>query len=533
MKITASKTSAIIFTLISVAAFAWMTMRPSVDTQATGFGLASNDSASKAAVASPTNTDTSSEKTDKDADSSSSTESNPAVESNTKEPIEDKSTDDKTQDNTGKDVDPSAENTSGNAKQATDAAAQSETKDPVAPQNNEGATSTPTESTTNDGQTIAPVEPATNDGQTTAPVKPETNEAQTTAPAKQETNEEQTTAPTKPETNEEQTTAPAKPATNEEQTTAPAKPETNEEQTQTPTEPTTLEAPTAPTAPTSPVAPSSSTDDQASKKKVNVADTTATNSVETTDSAAKTDESNTTSKSNRTITAAAVATATIAAQNSQSSTEGNLAEIYTQSANARGTVVILPGCDYKPNTEGGMVSALHKNLPKKGWNTLSFQLPTLSSTSTFEDLNAIMPETAKNIESSIARAKEKSDTPITLLAHGCGSQIALAWMEVKGSDSIDAFIGLGTGMMNNDAKDTNHLRLPLEAMKFPQLDIFGSADNEAVLKTAAERLGHINRAANAASRQKMIRDADHKMTGKEELVTQVIAKWLDKKAFKK
>ena len=507
MKITASKTSAIIFTLISVAAFAWMTMRPSVDTQATGFGLASNDSASKAAVASPTNTDTSSEKTDKDADSSSSTESNPAVESNTKEPIEDKSTDDKTQDNTGKDVDPSAENTSGNAKQATDAAAQSETKDPVAPQNNEGATSTPTESTTNDGQTTAPVEPATN--------------------------KEQTPAPAKPETNEEQTTAPAKPETNEEQTIAPAKPETNEEQTQTPTEPTTLEAPTAPTAPTSPVAPSSSTDDQASKKKVNVADTTATNSVETTDSAAKTDESNTTSKSNRTITAAAVATATIAAQNSQSSTEGNLAEIYTQSANARGTVVILPGCDYKPNTEGGMVSALHKNLPKKGWNTLSFQLPTLSSTSTFEDLNAIMPETAKNIESSIARAKEKSDTPITLLAHGCGSQIALAWMEVKGSDSIDAFIGLGTGMMNNDAKDTNHLRLPLEAMKFPQLDIFGSADNEAVLKTAAERLGHINRAANAASRQKMIRDADHKMTGKEELVTQVIAKWLDKKAFKK
>jgi predicted alpha/beta hydrolase family esterase len=142
-----------------------------------------------------------------------------------------------------------------------------------------------------------------------------------------------------------------------------------------------------------------------------------------------------------------------------------------------------------------------------------------------------MPDAAAAIESAIAMAKEKSQTPVVLLAHGCGSHMALAWMEVKGSASIDAYIGIGTGMMNTSTKDILHLRNPLEKMKFPQLDIFGSADNETVLKTAPERLGHINRASNPASRQKIIANADHNMTGKTEQLSKIITKWLNKKAF--
>jgi len=203
---------------------------------------------------------------------------------------------------------------------------------------------------------------------------------------------------------------------------------------------------------------------------------------------------------------------------------------YTSAEKARGTVVILHGCDYQANVQHSIVQALHKNLPQAGWNTLSFQLPTLSSTSSYQDLNRVMQDAATQIESNIAIAKEKSQTPVVLLAHGCGSHMALAWMEVKGNDKVDAYIGIGTGMMNTSAKDI-HLSMPLEKMKFPQLDIFGSADNEAVLRTAQQRLGHINRAANPASRQKIIADADHNMTGKTEQLSKTITKWLNKKAF--
>ncbi len=440
MKITASKISAIVFSIIAVAAFAWMIMRPSIDAQAAGFGLSSNSSsAGTTATAPPKDTDASSEAetTDKDSTTNSTTEEKDTEKSEKEsdEKAEEKSADDKTSDE---------------AKQDTDSSADT--------------------------------------------AKPSASDAS------KQSNKEQSAEPTTPE---------------------------------------------APTAPTSPVAPSTSdsTDDQTDNKKKDDPEkqpaekTSQTDGIEATDSTVKTEESDQKAETAVAATAAVaatVATAVVAQDKQPTETdEANSSEIYTQADNARGTVVILSDCDYKPNTEGGIVTTLHKSLPQKGWNTLSFQLPNLSTSSTFKDLEAIMPEAAKNIESSIAMAKEKSDTPVALLAHGCGSQMALAWMEVKGNDSIDAYIGLGSGIMNSDPKDTDHLRIPLEAMKFPQLDIFGSADHAAVLKTAAERLGHINRASNPASRQKIILDADHNMTGKEDVLASVIAKWLDKKAFKK
>ncbi len=443
MKITASKVSAIIFTVIAIAAFVWMTMRPSIDTQVAGFGLPSKG-ISATATASPKDSNASDASSEVEATNKDSTNKPTSGEKDTENPEKegDKKIEEKAEEKTVDDK------TSNNAKQDTNSP-------------------TDTSKSSSDDESI------------------------------KQSNEEQST------------------------------------------EPTTPEAPTAPTAPTSPVAPSTSdnVDEQTDNKKKNnpeeklTEETSQTNGVETTDLTAKTEESDQQTES-AIATTAVVATTTTAIAQSKTD-EVNLSEIYTQADHARGTIVILSGCDYKPNPEGGIITTLHKILPQKGWNTLSFKLPNLSSTSTFKDLEAVMPEATKSIESSIAMAKEKSDTPIALLAHGCGSQMALAWMEAKGNDSIDAYIGLGTGIMNSDPKDTDHLRIPLEAMKFPQLDIFGSADHAAVLKTAAERLGHINRASNPASRQKIILDADHNMTGKEDVLANVIAKWLDKKAFKK
>ena len=215
------------------------------------------------------------------------------------------------------------------------------------------------------------------------------------------------------------------------------------------------------------------------------------------------------------------------------SATGTSAGAYTVAPNAVGTVVILHGCDYKPEAEDNIVHALQDGLPKEGWNTLSLELPNLSTSSSYKDLDAIMPDAAARLESAIAMAKEKSQTPVVLFAHSCGAQIALAWMEVKGADSIDGYIGLGAGIMNASAENANHLRLPLEKIKSPQLDIYGTADNEAVLKTAPERLSYINRAANPASRQKKIEGADHNLTGKGKELTTIVAKWLNELAFKK
>jgi hypothetical protein len=215
-------------------------------------------------------------------------------------------------------------------------------------------------------------------------------------------------------------------------------------------------------------------------------------------------------------------------QMSQTSTKKGLS-IYTHAIHPRGTVIILHGCDER---SGAIVQALHNNLPQAGWNTLSLELPTLSTASTYKDLGMVMPTVETLIEKSIADTKSKSQLPIVLLAHSCGSQMALTWIEKRGSDSIDAYIGIGTGIMNATLDVSGHVNTPMENMKFPQLDIFGTADNETVKKTSPERLKNINRAANPASRQKMITDADHNMTGKGELVSKVISEWLNRRAFR-
>ena len=177
------------------------------------------------------------------------------------------------------------------------------------------------------------------------------------------------------------------------------------------------------------------------------------------------------------------------------------------------------------------MGSLKTGLTKKGWNTLSFALPSLSLSSSYNDLGAIMPEVATRLESAITMAKAKSQTPVLLLGHSCGSHMALAWMEKRGSKTINGYIGMGTGFMNTAFEDSAHLRIPIEGMKVPQLDIYGSKDHDAVLATQPERLSHINRAFNSASRQKIIEDGDHQLSGKNDAVLGVVTKWLSSLDF--
>lgn len=467
MKITANKVSAIIFTLVAVTAFSWMTLRPVITQQTTGFALAAN-----------TQTNTTAKTPPEDINTSSDT----IVEETQEESIDSSTNDDSTEQT-------------------------QTTSDPI---------NSPIENTdtVNNDKTVEETAPAVSD-----------------QPNKQTEIKETSTESAIPKE-------------------TPVAPTPNESKDENKTEPPIREE-----APVTPALDENKGEDQSvEKKKTDTENTSNTKSnttdiAETTDSAIETkdtgtleyEKETTTAKSNvDTINVNSTASQIMpllsvpdvsATQNTAEKTAAT--ESYIQAENARGTVVILHGCDYKADTADNLAHLLQKSLPTQGWNTLLFPLPTLSLSSTYKDLEAIMPEVASRIEKNIAIAKEKSQTPVVLLAHSCGSHMALAWMEVKGNASVDAYIGVGTGIMNTTADDATHLRNPLEKMIFPQLDIFGTADHKSVIRTAPERLSHINRAANPASRQKMILNADHNMTEKSEKLTNVISKWLNKKAFKK
>lgn len=508
MKITASKVSAIVFTLVAVAAFSWMTLRPKAERQATGFALASTHTKAKT-----TTTTTAPNTTQETTTSTDTTTTEPAV-STPDASTDDQNTPETDTTDTKKDnnsADEATENT-------TNDTPEKDAEESDAPIIEKTLTTEPdVPNTPNEEQ--QPAEPTATSTPTTDTDKTEAQDAEKKKTDNNTINHTTENAVDTPQTQAIATTESTAPATDT-TTQAPQALKSNDAVDTTDTNPSDIAPQSEPIA---------STEEKPAEKTSAPVDP----SVAPIASDLNNANTTTTATPETTATIAPVA-ATVLTQVAQKKPEENVAtetEFYIPAETPRGTVIMLHGCDSNPSTADNLIQTLLKRLPKQGWNTLTFPLPTLSTASTYKDLGKIMPTVATLIEKNIADTKAKNQLPIVLLAHSCGSQMALAWIEKKGSDSIDAYIGIGTGMMNTALDTAGHLSKPIESMKFPQLDIFGSVDNEAVRKTAPERLAHINRAANPASRQKIILDADHNMTGKGEIISKMVSKWLNRKAF--
>jgi alpha/beta superfamily hydrolase len=69
--------------------------------------------------------------------------------------------------------------------------------------------------------------------------------------------------------------------------------------------------------------------------------------------------------------------------------------------------------------------------------------------------------------------------------------------------------------------------VPLDKMKVPVLDVFGSKEYPAVLSKAPGRLLQITKAANPKSSQIIVPGADHYFTDKGDELVESVAKWLN------
>ena len=69
---------------------------------------------------------------------------------------------------------------------------------------------------------------------------------------------------------------------------------------------------------------------------------------------------------------------------------------------------------------------------------------------------------------------------------------------------------------------------PLNQLKIPVLDIYGSDDYPAVINMASERFDMIQKATNPLSEQRVIFDANHYMTEHGDELLKEIIDWLNK-----
>lgn len=191
---------------------------------------------------------------------------------------------------------------------------------------------------------------------------------------------------------------------------------------------------------------------------------------------------------------------------------------------SRGAVVILHGRGFHPNWQDA-IYPLRTGLAEAGWRTLSVQMPVLEKDAKYYDYLPLFGKSHGRIEVAIEYLQEQGEKKVVLLAHSCGTHMAMHWIDEVGDESIEAFVGIGMGA--TDYQQPMRQPFPLAQLKVPVLDIYGGEDYPGVIKMAASRIQRIQQAGNPLSSQKMVPEANHYFTDKGGALVSEVAGWLE------
>lgn len=191
---------------------------------------------------------------------------------------------------------------------------------------------------------------------------------------------------------------------------------------------------------------------------------------------------------------------------------------------ARGAALILHGRGLHPDWET-VVHPLRTGLAREGWYTLTIQLPVLEKDASYYDYLPLLPEAEPRIEAALAHLAAAGFPQPVIVAHSCGAHMAMHWLETSGRDArLRAFVGIGMGA--TDAGQTMPRPYPLDRLRMPVLDIYGSDDYPSVKASATQRRDAIARAGHTHSRQRVLEGADHYARRQGAALVEMVSHWL-------
>jgi len=195
----------------------------------------------------------------------------------------------------------------------------------------------------------------------------------------------------------------------------------------------------------------------------------------------------------------------------------------SETAEPHQAVLILHGRGLHPDWPN-IVHPLRTALPADGWASLAIQLPVLGKDAKYYDYVEIFPEALPRIDAALQYLHAQGATRVVIIAHSCGAHMAMRWIAERGDAAIDGFIGIGLGA--TDYRQPMRQPFPLEGMRVPVLDIYGSEDHAGVQRMAPRRLAALRSAGNVHSDQRRVAGADHDFQGAGELLLTEIRAWL-------
>ena len=204
--------------------------------------------------------------------------------------------------------------------------------------------------------------------------------------------------------------------------------------------------------------------------------------------------------------------------------------IYTENntEKAIGGAIVLHGSGVRPNWDQ-VIRPLRSQLPDHGWSTLSIQLPVLGNEAEYKEYIPLFKDVAPRIKAGVAFLKSKGIQNVVIIAHSLGASMAAHYMANKPDPAIRAFVAIGvSGNMHKEDK-VGYLT-SLKTIKVPVLDIFGSNDLTAVVKSEKIKADTARKAGNKNYTQLKITGANHFFDNKDDVLVKRVRGWLLKNA---
>ena len=178
-------------------------------------------------------------------------------------------------------------------------------------------------------------------------------------------------------------------------------------------------------------------------------------------------------------------------------------------AKPRAAVILVHGAGVHPDF--GLIGRLRSGLAKRGYTTLSIQMPVLAADADVAGYPALFPEAGQRIAAAIDYLRGKGATKVAIVSHGMGARMVNDFIARRPDTRLIAWVALAISSGGFEA---------LAGVRFPILDIYAEKDSDVVLRGVPARARVLR--GLKGSRQAMVYGADHYFARKSKEVAALI-----------
>ena len=100
-----------------------------------------------------------------------------------------------------------------------------------------------------------------------------------------------------------------------------------------------------------------------------------------------------------------------------------------------------------------VIAPLRRELPHHGWATLAIQMPVVRGEAGLDEYARVFNESPARIRAGIAYLKQQGSTPVVLIGHGFGANMAAAYLAQGNDGDVEGLAGIGMrGLEHRDPR---------------------------------------------------------------------------------